>query len=269
MSESYWDQIASKAIGLKPKTGAMARNWLAIYTDTQIERLLVDNSTRLWKGEDGYLLDVGCGPGKWLKVFARNFSKSTIIGVDLSKQMLMLAKKQSFSNDANLVNMNAVKLALLDNGFDLVTSVTVLQHISHNEDWRSAIKEIVRVTKPTGFIIICDATVSLGSLKVRRFSEYVASFRAEGAKLIHWEGVDPSYPLKACGLLEYGRSFDSNKVYYFKSFPKFFSLISMVLCIASRTLDAKVGRSILGIIAPHKIFVFRKEGESLGGTSHI
>jgi len=259
MSEAYWDKLALEATKPKIKTINLGKNWLAIYTDTRVGSLLVDAITKYWKDNGGYLLDVGCGSGKWTNLFAQSFSQLRTIGIDLSREMLKLAKMQSSKENTHLTRMNIAKLALPNNRFDVVTSVTVLQHISDHETWRTAVKEIVRVTRPQGHVIIYDAFLPIGRFRVKKLREYVSYFKAAGAKLIHWEGADPSYPIKVGGLIEYGRSFSQEKVYYFKNFPKFSSKFSQILATVAYVLDVYVGKTILGMMAPHKIIVFKKE----------
>jgi SAM-dependent methyltransferase len=259
MTEDYWDKVALEA-RLKIRTSGSYDNWLAIYTDARVSSLLVDALRQYQNGNGGSLLDLGCGSGKWVSLFAKRFPKMTMLGIDLSKQMLELAKMQTNKQkNIGLANMNATRLAISDDRFELITTVTVLQHIADDNSWRAAIREIVRVTKPKGHITVCDATISVGSLKVRKLGEYVSCFKDEGARLIHWEGVDPSYLIKAVGLVQYGRSFNTRRVYCFTHFQRFSSKFSMVLAAIASTIDIHMGKTHLGVIAPHKILVFEKE----------
>lgn len=262
MSEAYWNRVASEA---KPETKAVdsGKNWLAIYTDARVGRLLIDAITPYSSRKGGYLLDVGCGPAKWAGLFAHIFPQLTIVGIDLSKQMLELARLRSDKKNIQLANMNAAELALPDNRFDIAASVTVLQHISDDEIWRNALKEIVRVTKPEGHIVIFDAFLSIGQYKVRKLHEYISSLRLAGARLVSWEGADPSYPIKAMELIEYGRSFNQEKVYYFDTLPKFSSMFSRALANVSCALDAHLGKTTIGMLAPHKVLVFEKSARNV------
>lgn len=257
MSETYWDRVASEARS-ETKAFDSIKNWLPIYTDIRVGRLLIDAITPYSRRKGGYLLDVGCGPAKWAGLFGHVFPQLTIVGIDLSKQMLKLARLRSDKRNIQLANMNAARLALPDNRFDIVASVTVLQHISDDETWRNALEEIVRVTKPEGHIVIFDAFLSIGQHRVRKLHEYISSFKLAGAKLISWEGADPSYPIKAMGLIEYGRSFNQEKVYCFETLPRFSSKFSRVLANVSYTLDAHLGKTTIGMLAPHKVLVFEK-----------
>lgn len=257
MSDNYWDRIAEEVMRRKTGSPVLARNFVAFYTDTRIEELLCDAVARYNKDKNILLLDVGCGPGKWTRRFMKNFPKMTVVGLDLSRQMLRLAKMKQLQEEAYLVRNNAASMAFPDNSFDIVTSVTVLQHMLLEDIWRKAIREMVRVTRKGGHIILCDAFFSF-TFKVRKMVDYISSFKSAGADLVSWEGVDPSYFVKLLGLIGYTRSFDEEKVYYFKRFRKLSSASSRMLALIAHSTDSHLGRSSLAMFAPHKVMVFEK-----------
>jgi ubiquinone/menaquinone biosynthesis C-methylase UbiE len=257
-SQQYWNKLASEAAVPRAKILKTEKNWLATYADMRVGGLLVETASRYVKEATGYLLDIGCGPGKWTNLMIRNFTHVTGIGIDLSTEMLKQAKRRINRVNMNLVGMNAAKLGFPCGLFHLVTSVTVLQHILDDETWRNAIKEMVRVTKPNGHIIICEIASPIWHFKVRRVHEYVSQFEMVGARLIYWRGADPSYFMTMLGLIQYGRSFNPRKVYYFNKHAKFLSKLSMILATLARIIDFHAGKTISGLLAPHKIMVYEK-----------
>lgn len=92
----------------------------------------------------GKILDVGCGIGS----FEQNLSELNIIGLDISEEMLEEARKRS---DKTFVQGNAEKLEFKDSMFDAAFTVTTLEFL---EDYRKAVKEIARVTKLNGKILV-------------------------------------------------------------------------------------------------------------------
>ena len=58
--------------------------------------------------------------------------------------------------------------------------------------------------------------------------------------------------------LQYGRSFNPRKVYYFNKHAKFLSKLSMILATLARIIDFHAGKTISGLLAPHKIMVYEK-----------
>ncbi len=92
----------------------------------------------------GIILDVGCGIGS----FEQNLQNLNIIGLDISEEMLKEARKRS---DKTFVQGNVDELQFNDSKFDAVFSVTTLEFL---DEYRKAIKEIARVTKPKGKLLV-------------------------------------------------------------------------------------------------------------------
>lgn len=87
------------------------------------------------------ILDAGCGEGVMLARLAKIINPQEIVGVDLSKQALAVAKKNVPA--ARLMQMDVTELTFADNTYDLVLLLEVLEHL---EDPLKAIKEVRRVT---------------------------------------------------------------------------------------------------------------------------
>lgn len=76
----------------------------------------------------GVVLDVGCGTGLLFKHVASK--AETIVGLDISKQLLLLARERArvFTN-VLLVQADADYLPFKDDSFDNIFSFTVLQNL--------------------------------------------------------------------------------------------------------------------------------------------
>lgn len=89
-------------------------------------------------------LDIGCGTGDIVALLQkRDFN---VTGIDISKEVIKTAKKR-FSGDAN-VKLFCCKIEDMCfplYSFDLVTSVTVLQHITNERSFLTAVRKIVDV----------------------------------------------------------------------------------------------------------------------------
>ncbi len=92
----------------------------------------------------GKILNVGCGIGS----FEQNLPNLSIIGLDISKEMLEEARKRS---DKTFVQGDAEELRFNGSKFDAVFTVTTIEFL---DDYRKAIKEIARVTKPKGKLLV-------------------------------------------------------------------------------------------------------------------
>ena len=92
------------------------------------------------------VLDLGCGTGH-LSQYIKDLGFE-VIGLDPSLKMLEFAKK-NFS-DISFIEGISAKLPFEDNLFDYVVSIEVLRYLN-SKDVVKTYKEILRVTKPTGF----------------------------------------------------------------------------------------------------------------------
>ncbi|OGC50401.1 hypothetical protein A2716_04310 [candidate division WWE3 bacterium RIFCSPHIGHO2_01_FULL_40_23] len=98
-------------------------------------------------------LDVGSGVGRWSHILYKKGCK--VIGIDFEKSRLQKAKKNPNLKNITFKNMSVVNLEFEDNIFDFTNSITVLQHIPH-ENKSTAIKEVCRATKKGGYILIIE-----------------------------------------------------------------------------------------------------------------
>ena len=94
------------------------------------------------------ILDAGCGNGKNMIYFKKN--GHTVKGIDFSNSLLKICK----SKDLDVISSDIRNLPFENNTFDNTISIAVIHHLSTNEDRIKAIKELLRVTKKDGNILI-------------------------------------------------------------------------------------------------------------------
>ena len=94
------------------------------------------------------LLDIGCGTGTFLKSIEE--SETDLWGIDISVNATNRAKK-ILSKPEQIICKNACPLPFGDSEFDYVTAWGTIEHFP---SILSILKEIKRVTKPEGKIII-------------------------------------------------------------------------------------------------------------------
>lgn len=99
------------------------------------------------------ILDVGCGTGLIAGMLEREGPK--LYGVDLSHSMIVHNKTEAESAEQKFLVSSAAQLPFAANSFDYTFSVCVFHHLSDAERVQ-AVHEMVRVTKPSGFIIIFE-----------------------------------------------------------------------------------------------------------------
>ena len=101
------------------------------------------------KGLGGKVLDVACGTGDMVVELLR--LGCTVTGVDLSKEMLAIAKRKAESGKWKVAD--AEHLPFEDNTFDAVTCAFGVRNFVHLEQ---GLKEMLRVLKPGGRMVILE-----------------------------------------------------------------------------------------------------------------
>ncbi|NTU61294.1 MAG: class I SAM-dependent methyltransferase [Caldiserica bacterium] len=101
----------------------------------------------------GKLLDVGCGPGWFLKDLDKVFPSIEFTGCDLSERMVFHARN-NLPSKVKVVAGDAQNLPFSDNSFDVVTSTLAFHHFPQPG---KVISEFHRVLKPNGLMIVADA----------------------------------------------------------------------------------------------------------------
>jgi SAM-dependent methyltransferase len=97
------------------------------------------------------ILDVGTGTGGFIPVLQKCFHEASITGIDPNQESLQAAKLQF--PDTQFLEMDSEKLLFEDNTFDIVNVSMALHHFSKV---RKSLKEIKRVVKTGGYIIITE-----------------------------------------------------------------------------------------------------------------
>lgn len=97
------------------------------------------------------ILDVGCGTGSQLRRLADSGVQCT--GIDRSDGMLRVARKKSSGID--YVQADATALPFRDHHFQAVM-ISLALHEKSPEEGHLILKEMVRVLKPDGYLIIVD-----------------------------------------------------------------------------------------------------------------
>ncbi|WP_087974498.1 class I SAM-dependent methyltransferase [Oceanobacillus rekensis] len=96
------------------------------------------------------VLDIGCGDGYGsFKLYREGYH---VTGVDLSKEMIQLAKSRlKKGENISFQQGNVNEIPFEDNYFDAIMAINVLEWV---EDPLHALKELKRVVKPNGLIYV-------------------------------------------------------------------------------------------------------------------
>ena len=96
-------------------------------------------------------LDVGCGEGRTCRLLSQKGIKAT--GIDPTKSLI--ARARELDSENQYIECGAEDLPFEDNAFDMVIAYLSLIDIP---DYKKAIKEMVRVLKPQGDLLIVNMT---------------------------------------------------------------------------------------------------------------
>jgi len=102
------------------------------------------------------VLEIGCGNGTGTKLIQKYFSPKKIYAVDIDEKMLKKAQKKN--NDTNIIFeiADVTKLPYADNTFDAIFDFGMIHHIV---EWKVCLKELKRVLKPNGELILEDLSI--------------------------------------------------------------------------------------------------------------
>lgn len=143
------------------------RDFLSPHLAKTLEYLMAENNLKS-------VLDVGCGTGLLVSYLGKKGYRS--IGCDNSESAVRSARK--INKKGTIINASATKLPLAKNSFDLVTAISLVEHLTKREALQF-IDEAKRILAPSGFIFIVTPN-------------YASPFRIiQGKKWFAWQ--DPTH----------------------------------------------------------------------------
>lgn len=98
------------------------------------------------------VLDIGCGRGEMLKLCSKH--KIDTVGIDYSNAALRIVQNVlELDKKSKLVKANALTLPFSDSEFDVVFMMDIVEHL-YSDELESSLKEVSRVLKPGGRLIV-------------------------------------------------------------------------------------------------------------------
>lgn len=278
-SRRYWERIARQAERYSAQwlsTGFLGtRTW---FNEYGVERMRKAVFEAIPRERFNLVLDVGCGPGQWSTLIADKMG-TTVVGVDFVHEMLQLAKlrNRGKSIDVNFCQMTAARLGAREEIFDLVISITVLQHVLEIEEWKKAIYEMLRVTRTGGWIVTADPTPAEWSsdrvvreTRIHTYREYVSEFQKNGARLENvfatQTAIDKLIRLASTILAHYAARADGIDLQQFsENYVEYSPRLMFIPCVMVLAI-ARFFDALLGPVrradeqTMFRIFLFRKIG---------
>ena len=106
---------------------------------------------------DSSLLDVGCGSGILIQKLLSLNRNMKLYGLDITPKMVEVAKRKSENESSVEIALgSAIKMPYKNNSFDYVTCASSFHH---HPDPLQSVKEMVRVLKPGGTLLILDMCI--------------------------------------------------------------------------------------------------------------
>ncbi len=134
------------------------------------------------------ILDLGCGNGRFSEIVG---NKADYYGVDVSEKLIEIAKEK-YSNRKFVVN-EPFALPFKNNFFDKIFCLAVLHHIPSKKFRKDFLREIKRVTKPGGKLILTVWDLNDNSKAKRLLLKYTF-FKLIGKSKLDYKDV--FYPWK-------------------------------------------------------------------------
>lgn len=117
---------------------------------------------------DHMILDVGCGGGKTVSRLAQRAVLGKVFGIDHSAEMVDYSKKVNkkwiAENRVEIIEGLVEKMGFSDNFFDLVTAIETYYFWT---SFSAALKEIKRVLKPEGRLLMVNEMVKDGVYEIK------------------------------------------------------------------------------------------------------
>jgi ubiquinone/menaquinone biosynthesis C-methylase UbiE len=184
--ERYWSSVAEEIKKRGENYLAGDDNPFYRYKRKQLlrqflDRLDVQNKT---------ILELGVGPGGNLLHIATHQKPTRIFGVDISEAMLDIARcnLRNYSSIVELRKITGTTMPFQDRSMDVAITVTVLQHNTDDNVFRSLVGELCRVT--SGEVIIMEDVGDMerpcedGSWIARSVDVYKEAFMRCGYRMV-------------------------------------------------------------------------------------
>ena len=140
---------------------------------------------------DGLFLDLACGTGILTRKIAEKFPNSSIIGIDITKSYLDIAKKNSKSyNNISYLHQDAEELNLTEK-FDYITASYLPKYC----DPSILIQQVDENLKSGGIIILHDFTYPTNTLVAGLWELYFVVLNLLGNLIPSWKKAFEKLPL--------------------------------------------------------------------------
>lgn len=182
--------MSQQSIGAYPTgmIGKIAGNIMNMIHNRQYEKIIDEIYQTSDKGSIN-IIDIGCGGGIAIKHFTKKFREGHIYGIDISPDMVNLAKrlnrKAISEKRVEIFTANVEEIDLGDKRMDLVT---VFDNINFWNNYEASLANIKRLLGKNGRLVIVNAYPEKGTkwyefVKFKDVNEYQQLLEKNGFQL--------------------------------------------------------------------------------------
>lgn len=176
---------------------------IAIVWGTRRLRLRIrDNMVNMipWRGDER-VLDVGAGSGITVIGCAHRLTSGKAIGIDIwdpnagggtSATFWKNVKVEGVADRVELQNMDVRALSFADESIDVIVSSFAVHHFGGKADRAQAAREMARVLKPGGYVVIYDIVGVLPDIETVLRTEGFGQIEKKGRLIGHLFAQKPS-----------------------------------------------------------------------------
>jgi SAM-dependent methyltransferase len=179
-------------VGANCLTNAAGMLWYSKVSKVRRRERLLDLVP--WRGDEA-VLDVGCGRGLLLVAMARRLTTGKAVGIDLwqgadlsgnrPEATLENARREGVADRVEVRDGDARRLPFADASFDAVVSALALHNIPDAAGREQAVREVARVLKPGGHVVLVDIQHTADYARVLRDSG-LSDVRRSPSGLVTW-----------------------------------------------------------------------------------
>jgi ubiquinone/menaquinone biosynthesis C-methylase UbiE len=215
-----WDHIWRNHNKTTTLNSKLEKIFFQIFPLPNSSKLIFDNilSLKQNKIKGKKIAECGSGTGLISKQLAKKGANVTL--VDISPEAIELSKKNLIGlKNVEFIQASIMKLPLKNDSFDIVWNAGVIEHFKE-EQQKKAIREMLRITKPGGSIILFNPCIRGNYyLKMKRRAEekgiWQAGYEKPFETLVGL--VDNHHPLEEFSMgywtqFQYGKYYFRNKL---------------------------------------------------------
>jgi ubiquinone/menaquinone biosynthesis C-methylase UbiE len=159
-------------------------------------------------------MEIGCGTGDFIELLSRR--GGSVLGLDISPQVISSARRRFASApDVTLMTGAVAEAQLVPSSFDLITSITVLQHIVDDDELMHSLAVLRSALKRHGCMVVLELTpahpapvvIKEQSIVERPVVAWHEAFAKAGLRVLH-EATLPQLGISMLRALE--RAVDAN-----------------------------------------------------------